>query len=106
MLASEKRGHSNGVLEVIQGVMFDWFYLLMVTMACCLTIWAIHFVTIELDMMGMLGTCASLIETYTWSSLFIVCFLAIITYDSYVKHKRQRGGFWRDYGYDSHANYY
>ena len=75
------RGHSN--FDVLYEILVDYCQLLVAACAVCFIIWLFHSIIFEFNLLGMLGTCASLIETYTWTSLLIVCFLTLVTYDTY-----------------------
>ena len=76
---------------MIYDILIDWFYLGMTAFAIVSCLFLIHLIVFDLDLVGLITWCASMIEAHFWTSIFCLCFLAVVTFDRLEKQKRARG---------------
>jgi predicted tellurium resistance membrane protein TerC len=75
---------------MLYDIVIDWLYLLVTTFAILVCVYALHLVFFELDIPGLIVDCASKIEQYFWTSIFLVCLMAVVTFDRMENKRRHR----------------
>jgi len=78
------------VSQMLYDIVIDWLYLLLTTFAIVVCLFVLHLVFFELDLPGMIVECARTIEHYFWTSIFLVCLMAVVTYDRLERQRRHR----------------
>ena len=81
--------------------MIDWLYLGFAALSVVIVMYICHLVVVDFEIFGLFGRCIKLIETYFWTSLFFVIFMAAIVYDLIQKQKRHYG----HYRFDRNITY-
>ena len=71
-------------------ILVDWLYLLMTAFGTVVCIYVLHLICFEIDFLAPIVYCVSLIETYWWTSLFSVCFLALLVIDRHQNMQKHR----------------
>ena len=89
--------------KMIYDILIDWFYLGMTAFAIMICLYVIHLIVFDLDLIGLITWGASLIEAHFWTSIFCLCFLAVVTYDRLEKQRRARGHHY-DHSYEWSQN--
>ena len=73
------RGHSN--FDVFCDIMKEWAQLFIIAAVFATFFWVSYLLCFKINFIGTLRMCVSLIESYTWTSLFAICLIAIMTYE-------------------------
>ena len=97
----ERRKRRYSPSAMIYDLLIDMGYLLLTAFGATVILWLLYFVCFEMQPLTLIRSAVRTIETYFWTSVFLVCLFGVLTVEMLERQRRQRKAFWRVYDDDA-----
>ena len=104
--ATQRRAQSKrrwSYSAMLYDIALDWMYYFMSAFAIVICLWLFYQVFFVMQPLILVNKAVKLIETYFWTSVFLVCLMGVITVEMLERQRRSRKGYGRKTYYDDPA---